>query len=109
MLISLLIFLLLSNAVTSRQHKTILFSRIVITGLILSSYLALNNPFTQPLEKGVGIYGGLFNVTSFTLSFNIFLFLVSSVILTLTASLNTSISVLTLLVALFIFRENDLI
>jgi len=85
MLISLLIFLLLSNAVTSRQDKAILFSRIVITGLILSSYLALNNLFTQPLEKGVGIYGGLFNVTSFTLSFNIFLFLVSSVILTLTA------------------------
>ena len=85
MLISLLIFLLLSNAVTSRQDKSILFSRIVITGLISSSYLALNNLYIQPLEKGIGIYGGLFNVTTFTQTFNIFLFLVSAVILTLTA------------------------
>lgn len=85
MLISLLIFLLLSNAVTSRQDKSILFSRVVITGLISSSYLALNNLYTQPLEKGIGIYGGLFNVTTFTQTFNIFLFLVSAVILTLTA------------------------
>lgn len=85
MLISLLIFLLLSNAVTSRQDKAILFSRVVITGLVFSGYLALNNLYIQPLEKGVGIYGGLFNITTFTLTFNIFLFLVSAVILTLTA------------------------
>lgn len=85
MLISLLIFLLLSNAVTSRQDKSILFSRVVITGLISSSYLALNNLYTQPLEKGIGIYGGLFNVTTFTQTFNIFLFIVSATILTLTA------------------------
>lgn len=80
-----LIFLLLSNAVTSRQDKSILFSRVVITGLIYSSYLALNNLFTQGLEKGVGIYGGLFNVTTFTQTFNIFIFLISAMILTLTA------------------------
>lgn len=85
MLLSLLIFLLLSNAVTSRQDKSILFSRVVITGLIFSSYLAFTNLYIQPLEKGIGVYGGLFNVTSFTQTFNIFLFLVSAVILTLTA------------------------
>lgn len=85
MLISLLIFLLLSNAVSSRQDKSILFSRIVITGMISSSYLALNSLYTQPLEKGIGIYGGLFNITTFTQTFNIFLFLVSAVILSLTA------------------------
>lgn len=77
--------MLLSNAVTSRQDKSILFSRIVITGLVSSSYLALNNLYTQPLEKGIGIYGGLFNVTTFTQTFNIFLFVVSAIILTLTA------------------------
>jgi len=84
MLISLLIFLLLSNAVTLRQDKSILFSRVVIAALISSSYLALNNLHVQPLETGIGIYGGLFNVTTFTQTFNIFLFLVSGVILTLT-------------------------
>jgi len=84
MLISLLIFLLLSNAVTARQDKSILFSRVVIAALISSSYLALNSLHIQPLETGIGIYGGLFNVTTFTQTFNIFLFLVSAVILTLT-------------------------
>lgn len=85
MLISLLIFLLLSNAVTLRRDKSILFSRIVIKGLLFASFLAFNNLFTKPLEKGVGIYGGLFNVTTFTQSFNIFIFLISAVILVLTA------------------------
>ena len=85
MLISLLIFLLVSNAVTSKQDKSILFSRVVITGLISSSFLAFTNLYVQPLEKGIGIYGGLFNITTFTQTFNIFIFLVSAVILTLTA------------------------
>ena len=85
MLISLLIFLLLSNALTLRRDKSILFSRVVIVGLISTSFLAWNNLFIKPLEKGIGIYGGLFNVTTFTQTFNIFIFLLSAVILTLTA------------------------
>lgn len=85
MLISLLISLLVSNAVTLRRDKSILFSRIVITGLLFASFLALNNLFTKALEKGIGVYGGLFNVTTFTQSFNIFIFLISAVILVLTA------------------------
>lgn len=85
MLISLLIFLLLSNAVTYRQDKSILFSRVVITALISSGYLAANSLHIQPLERGIGIYGGLFNVTTFTQTFNVFILLVSAIILTLTA------------------------
>ena len=85
MLISLLIFLLLSNAVTIKRDKSILFSRIVIKALLLTSFLAYNNLFITPLSKGIGIYGGLFNVTTFTQSFNIFILVVSAIILTLTA------------------------
>ena len=85
MLISLLIFLLLSNALTSRRDKSILFSRVVIIALTSTSLLALNNLFLKSLERGIGIYGGLFNVTTFTHTFNIFLFVVSAVILTLSA------------------------
>ena len=66
MLISLLISLLFSNAVTLTRDKSILFSRIVITGLLFASFLALNNLFTKALEKGIGVYDGLFNVTTFT-------------------------------------------
>ena len=85
MLITLLIFLLLSNAVSLQRDKSIGFSRIVIIGLLSVSFIALNNLFVRPLGTGISIYGGLFNVTTFTHTFNIFLFIVSAVILTLTA------------------------
>ena len=85
MLISLLILLLLSNALTLRKDKSILFSRVVILGLISTSFLAWNNLFIKPFEKGIGIYGGLFNVTTFTQTFNIFIYTISAIILLLTA------------------------
>lgn len=84
MIISLLIFLLISNAVTSRQDKSILFSRIVIQSLIFAGFIAMSNLYINPLEKGIGIYGGLFNVNVLTQSFDIFIFLISGVILILT-------------------------
>ena len=85
MLISSLIYLLVSNAVTLKREKSILYSRVVMKTLILTSFLSYNNLYVIPLERGIGIFGGLFNVTSFTQSFNIFIFLVSAVILTLTS------------------------
>ena len=85
MLISLLTYLLISNALTLRKDKSILFSRIVMVSLILTSFLAFNNLFVMSLDKGIGIYGGLFHVTAFTQSFNIFIFIISAIILTLTS------------------------
>ena len=82
MLISSLILLLVSNAVSLRRDKSILYSRVVIKNLIFASIIALNSLHIRPLEKGIGIYGGLFNVTTFTQTFNRFMFLVSAVILT---------------------------
>lgn len=85
MLIFLLILLLISNAVTLRQDKSILFSRVVIQNLIFASFIAFNNLYLKPLEKGIGLYGGLFNVSTLSQTFNIFIFLISSVILIFTA------------------------
>jgi hypothetical protein len=85
MLILLLIFLLVSNAVILRQDKSILFSRVVIQSLIFASFIAFNNLYHKPLEMGIGIYGGLFNVSTLSHTFNIFIFIVSSVILIFTA------------------------
>jgi NADH-ubiquinone oxidoreductase chain 2 len=85
MLIFSILFLLLSNAVTLRRDKSILFSRVAIIVLIYSSILAsygllINNSF-----KGIGIFGGLFHTTSITQVFHIFIFLISALILQLTA------------------------
>lgn len=45
--------------------------------LILTNILALNNLFVISLDKGIGIYGDLFQVTAFTQSFNVFIFTIS--------------------------------
>ena len=84
MLISLLALLLISNALTLRKDKSILFSRVVMVSLIHTSFLAYNNLIILPLDKGIGIFGGLIHVTVFTQIFNIFIFLLSALILTLT-------------------------
>src|ERR1700712_4579794 len=78
MIVSLLTYLLISNALTLRKEKSILFSRIVMLSLILASVLAYNNIYVMSLDKGIGLYGGLFHVTLLTHSFNIFVFIVSA-------------------------------
>ena len=85
MIITLLIFSLISNAVSLRRDKSILFSRVVITSLLFASFIAFNNLYFKPLEKGIGIYGGLFNVSLFTQTFAIFIFIAGSVVLISTA------------------------
>ena len=80
-----LLFLLLSNAVTLRRDKSILFSRVALIILLYSSILAYNNLYITFLDKGIGLYGGLFHATSHTQIFHIFIFVLSAVILSLTA------------------------
>ena len=75
----------MSNAITLRRDKSILYSRIVIQSLILTSILAFNNLHIKGLGEGIGIYGGLFNISVFSQTFNIFIFFITSIILTLTA------------------------
>jgi NADH-ubiquinone oxidoreductase chain 2 len=84
MLIFSILFLLLSNAVTLRRDKSILFSRVAIIILLYSSLLALASLFLPYLEAGIGLYGGLFHITGITQTFHIFIFLVSAAILQLT-------------------------
>jgi NADH-ubiquinone oxidoreductase chain 2 len=85
MLITSLLSLLLSNAVSLRRDKSILYSRITIIILLLSSYLALDSLYVTNLDTGIGLYGGLFNATSITHTFQLFIFLVSAAILQLTS------------------------
>jgi NADH-ubiquinone oxidoreductase chain 2 len=79
-----ILFLLLSNAVTLRRDKSILFSRVAIIVLLYSSLLAMASLYITYLDTGIGLYGGLFHATSTTQIFHIFIFLISAVILQLT-------------------------
>jgi len=85
MVLNSLIILLLSNSITLRRDKSILYSRATITILLVSSLIAYDNLNFLFLNKGIGIYGGLFHSTSTTTVFHIFILIMSSVILLLTA------------------------
>jgi NADH-ubiquinone oxidoreductase chain 2 len=85
MLIFSILFLLLSNAVTLRRDKSILYSRVAIIVLLYCSFFAFISLFVNSLANGIGLYGGLFHATVITQIFHIFIFLISSVILQLTA------------------------
>src|ERR1700747_1746410 len=85
MIISSILLLLLSNAVTLRRDKSILYSRVSITILIYSSLIGYNNLDFSFLENGIGLFGGLFHATCITNVFHIFILLLSSIILILTA------------------------
>ena len=76
MLITSLIYLLLSNAITLRRDKSILYSRVAIIVLLYTSLLALFSLYLTSLDKGIGLYGGLFHATSITQIFHIFIFLI---------------------------------
>ncbi len=84
MVIFSILFLLLSNAVTLRRDKSILFSRVAIVVLLYSSILALASLYITYLDKGIGLYGGLFHASSTTQIFHIFIFFISAAILQLT-------------------------
>ena len=85
MIIYSILFLLLSNAVTFRRDKSILYSRKTIIILLYSSIIAFNSLDIAFLDKGLGLYGGLFHATSITQTFQIFIFLICAIILQLTA------------------------
>ncbi len=84
MLIFSILLILLSNALTLRRDKSILYNRVSIIILLYCSIFALDSLYITYLEKGIGIYGGLFHVTSITHVFDIFIFFISAIILQLT-------------------------
>lgn len=85
MVITFLLLLLFSNGLTIRPDTSILYSRIGILIIFYSLISALTSFHSTYLEKGISLYGGLFNVTAITHSFQIFTLLICGIILMLTA------------------------
>jgi len=83
MLISSILFLLSSNAVTQRRDKSILYARIVITILVCCFILCTNSFYYQFHDKGLGLFGGLYHTTAVTHMFHIFIILITALILQL--------------------------
>ena len=85
MLVNSLLLLLLSNAITLRRDKFILYSRITITICIFSILVGYTNLDFSLLNNGIGLFGVLFHTTCTTNVFHIFILLVTSIILVLTS------------------------
>jgi NADH-ubiquinone oxidoreductase chain 2 len=77
--------LLFSNAVTLRRDKSILYNRVAILILLYSSVLVFGSLDITSLGSGIGLYGGLFQATGITHTFHLFIFVLSAIILQITA------------------------
>ena len=78
-------FLLPSNAVTFTREKSMFYSKETIAILLRSCMFVLKNLDLSFLDKGIGLYGGLFHATATTQASHIFIYFVSAIILQLTA------------------------
>jgi NADH-ubiquinone oxidoreductase chain 2 len=85
MLLTFLSYLLYYNGLTFRSDSSILYSRVTMTILFYCLCGSSICFYITYLEKGVGLYGGLFNVTAITQTFQIFIILVSALILSMSS------------------------
>jgi len=85
MILTFLLLLLFSNGLSNRPDTSILYSRIgilIVFYSLMSSYTTL---YITYLEKGIGLYGGLFNITAVTQVFQMLILIVCGIILLMTA------------------------
>ena len=80
-----ILLLLLSNAVTLRRDKSILYSRIAIIVLLYSFFNGFISLLIKSFKRGIGLYGGLFHATIITHIFQLFIIFISIIIIQLTA------------------------
>ena len=85
MLTSYVVLLLLSNAVASRRDISIYYNRTLVFILLNSFILGLYSLKLLSLNKGIGLYGGLFSSTAITNVFDVFVFFITLVILLITS------------------------
>ena len=84
MILTFLLLLLFSNGLTVRPDTSILYSRIGLLIIFYSMISTILSFHITYLQTGIGLYGGLFNVTPITHSFQIFILLVCGIILLMT-------------------------
>nr|YP_010944607.1 NADH dehydrogenase subunit 2 [Gymnascella aurantiaca]WMB97483.1 NADH dehydrogenase subunit 2 [Gymnascella aurantiaca] len=84
MIILTIFFLILSISLNIRRDISISYSRIGMLIQIYCIYISYNNLYISYLYEGVGLYGGLFNISSISIIFHFLIFLLSLIIISLT-------------------------
>jgi len=85
MILTFLLLLLFSNGLSNRPDTSILYSRIGILIIFYSLMSTYTTLYITYLDKGIGLYGGLFNITPVTHIFQIFILIVCGIILLMTS------------------------
>src|ERR1035438_4370076 len=85
MVLTFLLLLLFSNGLTTRPDTSILYSRFALLIVFYSLIATMTSFHITYLEKGIGLYGGLFNASCITHNFQIFIFIICGIILLMTA------------------------
>jgi len=85
MLLTSLLILLLSIAVTLRRDKSILYSRSSISILVIVFIINITNFNTNIVSTGISLYGGLFHLNSMGQVFQNIIYIISGIILLFTA------------------------
>ena len=85
MLILFLFFLILSNAFGQNKNLSILLTRNCFFFTIFCFFCTLNIFYITYLEKGIGLFGGLFQTSSVTHFFYLFIILIFLLISQLTS------------------------
>ncbi|EHY51761.1 NADH dehydrogenase subunit 2 (mitochondrion) [Exophiala dermatitidis NIH/UT8656] len=85
MILTFLLLLLFSNGLSNRPDTSILYSRIGILIIFYSLISTYTTLYITYLDKGIGLYGGLFNITAVTQVFQIFILIVCGIILSMTS------------------------
>ena len=80
------IFYYLSTiSITIRKDVSILLSRTALIVIITSLIISVMTMDIIALDKGIGIYGGLFHTNPLTQIFKVFIYIISIIILFLTS------------------------
>lgn len=85
MLMTAILLLLLSNAITVRRDKSILFSRASLAILTVCFFICFASFDFKLHEKGLGLFCGLFQTTAVSHSFHLFVLIITILILQLNA------------------------
>lgn len=85
MLLCSIFLLLLSNSLSFRRDISIYYSRIGIVIQLYCIFFCYNNLFVSYLDQGIGLFGGLFDISSLSIVFHVLIFLLTFFILNLTS------------------------
>lgn len=80
--------MILAIALFSLRIPAIYFYRITIILLLYSALLSYNSLYVDLIGSGVGVFGGLFQVTTITQSMDLFIYLVGALVLLLSSRAN---------------------